>query len=154
MEYPGTEQLHTFVRGAHRLCCRGQTVQDQDTAWYREEGDTLHNYVGGNMPRHGVVILETAQAHSFDDLDWTHTRLVYPGRDSGWLDRNARFWPCRIAEHDTQARFVHKETVETLERRGWVRIHNKNSYSAGNVRLTAEQRNWMRKHGYPLLDDE
>lgn len=66
--------------------------------------------------------LELVEVESWNDLNWYGTKLYDDKYDTGWLDRNGKFYGCAYEYHEEQAEFVHKVSEEDLERKGFVKI--------------------------------
>jgi len=131
--------------------------------WMRDSGDYWINYNGGKCPKSlkDKVKEGPIRASDFMSLDWKDSDLIKPDEETGWLDRNGRFYGCRYMEHDDVALFIFKSTSDTLMRLGWVRIDAKGDMYPESFRflgegimnrLSAEQRNWLQKNGYLIKD--
>ena len=84
-------------------------------------------------------------------LDWRKTPYYTPEASSGWLSREGRFYGCPTFCHDVLAWCVLGIKVPELERLGWVRIYSETWYVC-QVRLSAEQSNWLSLNGHKVTD--
>jgi len=117
--------------------------------WLKSEGDYWHNTCGGRTPKSADdQVFETVDG-DYEDLDHLKTGLMVKKSTSGWLDREARFHPCRFYEHDLYVRLILKREVAELERAGWVRVHGKGAWGCLKQPST-EQLNWLNFRGYDL----
>ncbi len=82
-------------------------------------------------------------------LDWSFAYLYKNDYQSGWLNRNGRFFGCPENYHDKLAHFVLFLKVGELERTGWVRVNNPLYYSH-EKRLSEEQKNWLSSNGHKV----
>ena len=126
-------------------------------AWFMDRGDGFwHNMAGGRCPKSDDdVIVKTAKAEAFEDLDWSGTfiDLDYKDTNAGWLARSGKCFGCQSQDHDAQAYYLHGKEVSQLEDTGWVRIYDSEKWVC-KKRLTAEQRNWLLGHGFKVRDDD
>lgn len=126
----------------------------QGNFWYLSDGDKWRNSAGGYMPKRDEdIIVETIEAESFDDLDWTKTNILKPESNIGWLSRHGKFYGCGYMGHDTVAYYILKKDVLELENTGWVRILGKNDYYC-EKRLSPEQRNFLSIKGHLISEDD
>lgn len=96
-------------------------------------------------------VLEIISEAHFTLLDWRKTPYYNPEASSGWLSREGRFYGCPTNCHDVLAWCVLGIKVPELERLGWVRIYSENWYVC-QMRLSAEQGNWLSLHGHKVTD--
>lgn len=96
-------------------------------------------------------VLEVVAEEHFTLLDWRKTPYYNPEASSGWLSREGRFYGCPTFCHDVLAWCVLGVKVVELERLGWVRIYSETWYVC-QMRLSAEQGNWLSLNGHKVTD--
>ena len=124
-------------------------VEDGDTCWV--------NLAGGYCPKGDKdQVLDRVLVDDYHTLDWTRTGLLDPKSDSGWLDPNGTFYGCASQDHIQFADLILHSSQEELMKKGWCHVWGKRSdpYWSVGMRLTAEQRNWLRLNEYPRVEEE
>lgn len=127
--------------------------------WWKIEGDRFINQRGGHTYTEFHEIIESCEADSWSDLDWTKTILANkePDLKTGWLSPEGEFFPCSPRDHDDTAIFLIKKSVGDCESEGWIRIvlgdwRNKEPeqllYVHRTGKQTRKQVRWLRDHGY------
>lgn len=127
--------------------------------WWRIEEDRFYNQRGGHTYLKFHEIIETCEADSWEDLDWTKTSLKNQRKDlrTGWLSPEAEFTPCETRDHDDTAILLLKRSVGELEDEGWIRIVLGDWRNGEPEQLLCEHRTrkqtrkqikWLRDHGY------
>ena len=69
-----------------------------------------------------ATLLELTEVKGWNDLNWYGMKLYDDKYDTGWLDRNGKFYGCDFECHEDQAQFVHNATEEELEEKGFIKI--------------------------------
>jgi hypothetical protein len=133
-----------------------------EKVWRRGE-DHYVGFSGGGSPLpDGAEIVETVEAHDFDELDWHGTFLDEPDSSAGWVDPDGTWYGCDREHHDLYVQFMLKMTVGDVEERGWCRVlgppgsalQHESDYLCVARRLTAEQRNTLSLRGYAVSGDD
>jgi hypothetical protein len=123
-------------------------------SWFEDGGDRWNNYAGGYCPKcKKDEILQTCKAEDIYELDWTLTDIINNKWDSGWIDRNGKFYGCNSRMHDTVVDLVFNKTVQEFEDTGWVRVYSKSEWVC-RKRLSADQRNTLSRKGHIVRDDD
>jgi len=111
------------------------------------------NINGGRTPKGPEdKVFEQVEAE-YEDLDHKKTGLFLEESAAGWLDRRGGWHPCESTHHDNYAELILKNTTKQLDAAGWTRIYGVNDFVC-QIRLSAEQRNWLLHYGYKVKDDE
>ena len=121
--------------------------------WSTDNGDKWIGIARGIWrTKHAAdLITEVAEAEDLTELDWKKTPFRNDGLASGWLCRCGKFFGCPSCYHDIIAAVVIGIKVPELEKKGWVRIHDKGRIACDH-RLSEEQKNWLSEHGHKVLD--
>jgi hypothetical protein len=145
-------EFHLITWG-HGHCVQGPAwMRLIDNKWTGQSGGGFYKGDG----KEPEVIIETVEAESWEDLDYTKTSLVvgHEKRTSGWLDPKGKFYPCRTRDHDEYCYMIFKREIQELEDEGWARLggirEHMNDYSDYRClkQLTPEQRNKLSRIGY------
>lgn len=139
--------------------CEFVLIKDEYwTLWWKREGDRYIYRKGGYLySKSDNEILETVEADSWDQLDWTKSSLVVSEEEAkaGWLERSGKFHGCVPKGHDRYAELILGRKVADLEKEGWCRIYGPpyqydSFVCLHRLGLSAEQRNWLSRRGYDL----
>ena len=121
---------------------------------------TICNIKGIKKEHIDLSNIKTVFANSFCDLDWNNTSILNNTSIFGWLDRKGNFYGCGFAEHELQARLIHKTEMKELEKLGWIHISKfyrdiMAFYSAdykNGIVPTFEQLKYLAEHKYVVSD--
>lgn len=130
-------------------------IKGWSAPWWMSYGneDYWLNVNGGRTPKApDDKVFEQVEA-DYDDLDHKKTGLFVEESVSGWLDRSGRWYPCDYTYHDNYAERILKDTTKRLEAAGWARVRGLDDFHC-EIRLSAEQRNWLLHHGHKVEDNE
>lgn len=121
--------------------------------WLQNHSKTFWmNINGGLTPKHEDDVIYEVVIGEYEDLDHKKTGLFLDCSDSGWLDPEGVWYPCRYHEHDVYAELIIKQSLRTLICRGWVRVwSNKIGYS-NSLPLTSAQQIWLSEHGHDVCE--
>lgn len=103
------------------------------TSWMESKDDWFRNEAGGGGRKkdwHDAEILETQEAESFYELDWTKTDLAKRNGKSvhGWITPDGAFWACDYMNHDKVIDLWFKKEVKEVEALGWTRVCGSNIF--------------------------
>jgi len=131
----------------------GRKKKDSGAFWMTDNGSCWVDVARSrwNDKHASDEVLESIEAEHFTLLDWRKTPFYNPEASSGWLSREGRFYGCPNYCHDVLAWCVLGMKVPELEQLGWVRIYSENWYVC-QVRLSAEQKNWLSMNGHKVMD--
>ncbi len=130
-------------------------IQANGRTYWRKFGDKdcWRNNDHSFTPKYpGDKILD-CQESKFKDLDHKRTSLFLETGETGWLDRQGRWYPCPSCGHNVYAEFILKKKSCKLENSGWVMVRSASMFLCLK-RLSADQRNWLLNQGYEVDDDE
>jgi hypothetical protein len=123
-------------------------------SWFEDEEDRWINFSGSYMPKSKKdKILEEKEIEDIHDLDWKKASIYKTDSRCGWLSRDGKFIGCSSQDHDLIADLILNETIEELEKQGWVRIWIDETFIC-QIRLSAEQRNYLLYNGYKVEDND
>lgn len=138
---PGEERAKKLRDGAQRFLWMRET----DGQWVRIVNQSWRE-------RHKSDIIQLCSiVESPLLLDWSRAYLHNNSYQSGWLNRDGRFYGCPENYHDKLAYFVLCIKVGELEQTGWVRVNNP-VYYTHEKRLSEEQKNWLSTNGHKVYD--
>lgn len=128
-------------------------IDKGDGSWWYEyrDGVCVTNEGEAFSPQDHNVIDEDVVSQK-EDLDWDKTCLDQPDSDTGWLDREGRWYGCLPGKHSLYARYVLRTTEPQLIDMGWIKVGmrmiNSRPTWIAEKHPSAGQRNWLSKHGY------
>lgn len=128
--------------------------------WMEDKGGHWVNASGGGFNKgSGVQVLEECEVNDELELDWTKTALIREeDSNSGWLDREGKWYPCNSREHDRYAYYILRKNVGDLEKGGWVRVYGSPDSSipwtaigeGEYKRISKQQYRWLKDRGYKV----
>ena len=83
---------------------------------------TVYNSVGGKMLELDLTNSPLVQANSFNELDWSDTRVFSDRYKTGWLSPDGKFYGCSYEAHLFQAKYLHNKSEREMEESGWIKI--------------------------------
>lgn len=130
-----------------------QKKREDNAFWMTDNGDNWIDVARSRWKdKHAEdEVLEVVSEEHYTLLDWRKTPYYTQDIASGWLSREGRFYGCPTYCHDILAWCVLGVKVPELEKLGWVRIYSESWYVC-QVRLSAEQKNWLSMNGHKIVD--
>ncbi len=85
---------------------------------------TVYNMGSGRMTEIDVSGDEICEAKDWQYLNWEGTEILSNKYETGWLDRDGKFYGCDYRCHSMQAELIHNADERSLELAGYIKITN------------------------------